>query len=123
MTSPAPGAAAPEPMPKPETPAEEIERAKHPVPPSPNGGIVGVGEELFAAHCVSCHGPKGEGTGDVPSLQGEPQAQTSTGVIEELILPTPGDMPNFDKSLTFIQKEAVAYFVTVRIARTEEEVP
>src|SRR5258708_4812241 len=26
------------------------------------------GKELYARHCLSCHGPSGKGTGNVPSL-------------------------------------------------------
>lgn len=107
---------------KPETPAEELERALHPIPPAPTAGLVLTGAELFAAECESCHGPHGEGTGGVPSLLNEPQPLTSSRIIEELISPIPGDMPNFDKSLTFIEKQSIADFVTVEITRTEEEV-
>ena len=28
------------------------------------------GRELFATHCAACHGPTGQGRGDVPSLAG-----------------------------------------------------
>lgn len=124
VTAHRPVTTAPEPelRQRPETRAEELERAQHPIPPAPTAGLVLTGAELFAPECGSCHGPHGEGTGGVPSLLNEPQPLTSTRVIEELISPTPGDMPNFDKSLTFIQKQSLADFVTVEVTRTEDEV-
>lgn len=106
-----------------ETPTEELVRARNDrTPPVPTPGGIAFGQELFATDCASCHGPHGEGTGTGPNLITAPQAQTNIGVMEELISPPPGGMPNFEETLGFLEKEAVADFVTVEITRTEETI-
>lgn len=115
----------PQPKHKPtqETPAEELVRARSArTPPVPTPGAVEFGQQLFATDCASCHGPHGEGTESGPNLPTAPQAQTNIGVMEELISPAPSGMPNFDETLGFLEKEAIADFVTVEITRTEETI-
>jgi glucose/arabinose dehydrogenase len=50
------------------------------------------GAKLFASHCASCHGPNGQGTGNVPSLAKGPAQSASDGEIFWYI--TKGDVDN-----------------------------
>jgi glucose/arabinose dehydrogenase len=50
------------------------------------------GGELFARSCANCHGPKGEGTGNVPSLAQGPVQSASDGAVFWYI--TKGDINN-----------------------------
>jgi mono/diheme cytochrome c family protein len=118
-----PALAAPEPRPKAETAAEELARARTHHLNTATGGAVEFGKTLFASNCQSCHGPHGEGTATVPSLRNDPRAETNLAVIEELISPPPGEMPSYHQKLGFLEKEAVADFVTVEITQTEELIP
>jgi glucose/arabinose dehydrogenase len=50
------------------------------------------GANLFARHCAACHGPKGEGTGNIPALAKGPTQSAPDGAIFWFI--TQGDPNN-----------------------------
>jgi glucose/arabinose dehydrogenase len=50
------------------------------------------GQKLYAGSCANCHGPTGEGTGNVPSLASGPSQSASDGALFWYI--TKGDLSN-----------------------------
>ena len=100
-----------------ETPQQEKERTPTTMPAA---ALVAGGKALFAEQCASCHGPNGEGTAHGPELNSTPRAHSMQGVILQLIEPE-GEMPNFDKTFTYQQKEELAAFVTVDLTHSVEE--
>ncbi len=100
-----------------ETPQQEKERTPTSMP---NAALIAGGKGLFAENCASCHGANGEGTAHGPELNAVPRAHSMQGVILQLIEPE-GEMPNFDTTYSYQQKEELAAFVTVDITRSVEE--
>lgn len=111
---------APNKVPREETkPTESLEQEKthaKTVSTTPTSASVTAGKTIFTDNCASCHGPLGNGTAAGPNLHVMPRAQSVTGVIEQLIEPE-GGMPDFDKVLSFAQKEQAADYVTVEITK------
>jgi mono/diheme cytochrome c family protein len=97
--------------------AEELQKAGTVGAPTPAG--VEAGKKLFAEQCAGCHGTTGMGGDGGPNLNTLPRAHSVMGVIEQLIAPE-GPMPDFDKVLSFQQKEALADFVTVEITHVAQ---
>jgi mono/diheme cytochrome c family protein len=97
--------------------AEELQQAATVGAPTPAG--VEAGKKLFAEQCAGCHGTTGMGGDGGPNLNVLPRAHSVTGVIEQLIKPE-GPMPDFDKVLSFQQKEELANFVTVEITHVAQ---
>ncbi len=59
---------------KPRVPPEQIQEARakmNPFPSTPEN--IGKGKHIFhgKAFCVTCHGPEGQGLGDIPGLRGK----------------------------------------------------
>jgi len=42
---------------------------------------IGAGRKLYAVHCASCHGERGEGWGNAPSLISDPVRHASPGAV------------------------------------------
>ena len=79
--------------------AEEVkerERADY-ASERPSSTLVAAGNSLFAEQCAACHGSKGEGTSFAAPLtaSSSTRAQSVAGVMEQLINPVGGGMPNF----------------------------
>ena len=94
--------------------AEELERARQ-ASNMPTSTLVGAGQKIFAATCAACHGLKDEGTPAGPALN-QPsltRAQSVEGVMEQLINPVGGGMPNFRSELSLGEKEELGAYVCV----------
>ena len=50
------------------------------------------GERVYASHCASCHGPHGQGSGNIPPLTTEPVKAAADGELFWYI--TRGDLSN-----------------------------
>jgi glucose/arabinose dehydrogenase/mono/diheme cytochrome c family protein len=66
------------------------EQAKNPY--AGKSGAAQAGANLFARHCAACHGPKGEGTGNIPAVAKGPAQSAPDGAIFWFI--TQGDPNN-----------------------------
>lgn len=99
--------------------AAELERA-HSASNMPSAELVAKGQGLFASSCASCHGMNGrEGTNLAETCAcAQPiftLAQSVGGVMQELIEPAQGTMPDFDKNFTLEEKEALGAYVCVDV--------
>ncbi len=101
---------------------KELERA-HRASDLPSSTLVAGGKTLFALQCDICHGAKGEGTGFAAPLTApsSTRAQSVAGVMEELINPVGGGMPNFSHALSPEDKEELGAYVCVDITMKCEE--
>jgi cytochrome c oxidase cbb3-type subunit 3 len=69
------------------------------------------GQELYAKHCASCHGAKGEGAFG-PDLSGEYKyGKTNQAVVESIAAGRPGNMPGFEDKLTVDEIKALTDFI------------
>lgn len=75
------------------------------------------GAAIYAKHCVQCHGPQGEGVNAVVSFAGPPlQAVHDRNWAVSIIRSGKNVMPSFDRLLSAQQIEAVADYVTQKLA-------
>ncbi|MEO6550789.1 MAG: pyrroloquinoline quinone-dependent dehydrogenase [Ferruginibacter sp.] len=68
-----------------------------------------VGERLYRANCMSCHGPDRKGSGNFPSLINV-QAKYTAGAFDTLIQTGRRMMPGF-KQIPVMERSAIAAFV------------
>ncbi len=78
------------------------------------GGTEESGEQLFAAHCATCHGIQGQG-GPGPALKGNPRTLDAVNVLN-LVQYGRGNMPGFSAVLSAEQIEMLVAYVTEGIA-------
>jgi mono/diheme cytochrome c family protein len=102
--------------------AEELERAHH-ASNMPSSTLVATGRTLFAGTCAACHGSMGQGTVAAPPLTepSQTRGQSVGGVMEQLISPVGGGMPNFRNNLSVEEKEALGAYVCVDITMKCEQ--
>lgn len=78
------------------------------------------GRQVYAGICAACHGPRGKGTGNIPSLASGPTVSASEGEIFWYI--TKGDLNNGMPSWASLPEqqrwEIVSYVKTLRGAET-----
>lgn len=77
------------------------------------GGDDSEGEQLFAQHCETCHGPEGEG-GAGPSLQ-NPQLKDEKRVRDQIVNGG-GGMPPFGDQLSDAEIDDLTVYVTQELA-------
>jgi mono/diheme cytochrome c family protein len=90
--------------------------------PTPDTGVIAIGETLYLANCATCHGAGGQGAGSFPALDGHPTvtADDPTNAIEQ-VLRGGGGMPAFQNALDNDQIAAILSYA--RQAWTNEAPP
>jgi glucose/arabinose dehydrogenase len=92
----------------------ETSQMKNPL--AGQGEAVQAGGKLYATSCATCHGPRGEGTGNVPSLVSGPTQSASDGELFWYI--TKGDLNNGMPSWAGLPEQQrwsiIAYVKTLR---------
>lgn len=88
------------------------------IPQNPNpstqeaGILTPVGQAIFAQQCSRCHGDKGEGSANAPSLQ----VTHDPGTVTTALQVGPGGMPSFAGKYSLEEMKSVADYVTQVIA-------
>ena len=80
------------------------------------GGDDDEGEQLFAQHCETCHGPEGEG-GAGPSLR-NPQLKDAQRVRDQIVKGG-GGMPPFGDQLSDAEIDDLTTYVTQELANED----
>ncbi len=76
------------------------------------------GENVFAGECAGCHGAKGEGALEGPSLQSVLDNQAAVTGVAEIVRQGYGEMDSFESKLTEDQIQAVAHYVVSAFGTT-----